>query len=675
MFVVLRLLVLLSIALVTQSHAWAQTTPGVDAAAGDVEAVFSLLGRRLALMPEVAAAKWHAKLPVFDAAREASVLEETAAKAREFGIEPGSARALISLQMELARAVQELHIARWSPAHPPERAPRDLKGVLRPELDQLGLDLLRALSLALPAMMEPDFSKRLTARAEALLSAQGLPRARAGALLSALSELRPAADARLQRIRASGVLRVGTTFDYAPFSLEQGGQPKGVDIELAQALAQELGVTLRLVRTSWPTLMSDYARDAFDLAASGISVTPERARVATFSVHYYKGGKTPLARCDAKARFGTLMAIDKPEVRVVVNPGGTNEQFVRSALHAAQIQVFPDNRTIFDELVQKRADVMITDDVEAELQQRQRPALCRTTRALLTKADKAWLVQADPSLRRFVDAWLARRVKSGAVARALESALRSASVEATRATPVAPAAPVAAAATVALPPLSLRALAPNVYLHRSHKDVTGFGVVGANGLLVTAKQEALLIDTAYSPEDTALLYQRAQDELHATVRALVVTHAHDDRVAGIDVLRQHQVPSYGLALTQQRAREGKKPVPQHGLPAESAQTLAHVRVETFFPGHGHAPDNLVVYLPDLGVLFGGCMVRAATDGLGFLGDADVSSWRSAIQRVIERFPAARLVVPGHGEPGGRELLTHTRELLDAKLQAKPDASR
>jgi cyclohexadienyl dehydratase len=398
--------------------------PALDGAERDLDPLFALLGQRLALMPEVAAAKWHDHLPVADPAREEALLEATAQRARELGIEPDSTRTLLALQMSLARALQERLFERWSRAEKAPAPTRALKTELRPELDRLGEALLRALVRALPVLPLPETAAMLEQRTAALLSTHGLARDQAAPLARALAGLCGLPEARLTRIRAAGLLRVGTTFDYAPFSSEQSGAPRGIDIELAQGFARALGVELRLVRTSWPTLLADYARDAFDLAASGISVTPERARVARFSIPYHAGGKTPIARCEARARFDTLAEIDSPDVRVIVNPGGTNEQYVRGALQRAQILLFPDNRAIFGELVARRADVMITDDIEATLQARRNPALCRTMRGLLTKADKAWLVQADAALLAEVDGWLGKQLRSGAVARALARQMR-----------------------------------------------------------------------------------------------------------------------------------------------------------------------------------------------------------------------------------------------------------
>jgi len=146
------------------------------------------------------------------------------------------------------------------------------------------------------------------------------------ALLTAA--LAPAQAGQLDDIDARGVLRVGSTGDYKPFSyLPAGGDFIGMDVELAGELARALGVRLQLVPTSWPTLMADLGADRFDLAVSGVSVTAERQRQALFSVPYLHDGKTPITRCDSIARFQTLAQINRPEVRLIVNPGGTNERF------------------------------------------------------------------------------------------------------------------------------------------------------------------------------------------------------------------------------------------------------------------------------------------------------------------------------------------------------------
>ena len=250
-------------------------------------------------------------------------------------------------------------------------------------------------------------------------AASVLPAARAADTPTATA---PAAASRLDDILARGVLRVGTTGDYKPFSYRVGnGEFIGLDIALAADLAKSLGVTLQLVPTTWGALMSDLGDDRFDLAMGGVSVSLERQKKAWFSLPYLRDGKTPIARCEDARKYQTLADIDRPDVRLIVNPGGTNERFARAQAPHATLTVFPDNVAIFDRIAAGEADVMITDAVEARLQQRLHPKLCAIhPEAPFDFSEKAVLLPRDPALKAYVDQWLHQALESGSFARANE---------------------------------------------------------------------------------------------------------------------------------------------------------------------------------------------------------------------------------------------------------------
>ncbi|RZT11136.1 chorismate mutase, putative [Duganella sp. CF402] len=239
-----------------------------------------------------------------------------------------------------------------------------------------------------------------------------------GALLAALPA---SAQTRLDDIHARGVLRVGSTGDYKPFSYRTGAEFIGLDVELAGELAQAMGVKLVIVPTSWPTLMSDFNAGQFDIALSGVSVTAERQKQAYFSVSYLRDGKTPITRCGNEARFQTLEQINQPGVRLIVNPGGTNERFARSYAPQAQLTVYPDNVSIFGQIVAGAADLMITDAIETRLQQRLHPQLCAVhPERPFDSAEKAILLPRDDAFKAYVDQWLGQRLANGSVRKQLE---------------------------------------------------------------------------------------------------------------------------------------------------------------------------------------------------------------------------------------------------------------
>ena len=232
----------------------------------------------------------------------------------------------------------------------------------------------------------------------------------------------PTPASRLDEILARGVLRVGTTGDYKPFTYRVGnGDFIGLDVALAGDLAKSLGVKLQLVPTTWGAMLADLGDDRFDLAMGGVSVSLERQKRAWFSIPYLRDGKTPIARCEDARKYQTLADIDRPEVRLIVNPGGTNERFARAQATRATLEVYPDNVTIFDRIVAGEADVMITDAIEARLQQRLHPKLCAIhPEAPFDFSEKAVLLPRDVALKAYVDQWLHQAIESGAFARADE---------------------------------------------------------------------------------------------------------------------------------------------------------------------------------------------------------------------------------------------------------------
>ena len=214
--------------------------------------------------------------------------------------------------------------------------------------------------------------------------------------------------AGLQHVLESGAVRVCSTGDYRPFThRDAAGDWSGLDIDMAHDMAARLGVRLDLVPTTWANLVGDLDTKC-DVAMGGISITLKRAKQALYSAPYLRDGKAAIVRCADASRFQALGDIDRPGVRVVVNPGGTNADFDRERLHDAQIVTYPNNTTIFGQLTANAADVMITDASEIRWEARQDPQLCGVSlERPFTSEQKAYLVSRSASdLQQWINQWL-----------------------------------------------------------------------------------------------------------------------------------------------------------------------------------------------------------------------------------------------------------------------------
>lgn len=216
------------------------------------------------------------------------------------------------------------------------------------------------------------------------------------------------------------------------------------------------------------------------------------------------------------------------------------------------------------------------------------------------------------------------------------------------------------------PDLSVQELAPGVWLHTSWADVPGFGRVPANGLVVASEGEAAMIDTPWNDAITARLMDWMSSSLGVRTTTVIPTHAHNDNLGGLAEAHRHGARSIAMEATRELARTTGKPVPLQGFVGLTTVPIGTRKLELRFPGGGHTRDNIVVWVPDAGLLFGGCLVKSAgATGLGYTGEADLPAWPTTIRTVADLYPSARIVVPGHGAPGGPELLTHTLDLLRA----------
>jgi metallo-beta-lactamase class B len=220
------------------------------------------------------------------------------------------------------------------------------------------------------------------------------------------------------------------------------------------------------------------------------------------------------------------------------------------------------------------------------------------------------------------------------------------------------------AQSVPLPPLTVTKIDDRIYVHTSHQ-VYGGSPFPSNGLVIKTDRGIVIIDTAWGPDQTRQLLHWVETNLHEPVRLCISTHFHDDRIGGTAVLRRAGVRVISTPLTAQKAATLGVEQPEGLLPNDTTITIGNVPIRCYFPGEGHSPDNIVVWLPDQRILFGGCLVKSvAAFGLGNLADANLKEWAHSIRNVQRQFSTSRIVVPGHQAWDDPNALVHTLQLLE-----------
>ncbi len=211
--------------------------------------------------------------------------------------------------------------------------------------------------------------------------------------------------------------------------------------------------------------------------------------------------------------------------------------------------------------------------------------------------------------------------------------------------------------------IKIESLTNNVFIHISYLNIPNYGNFPCNGMIYRNGKKIMVFDTPTTGEATQELLSWIDRNLSGRVVAVVVNHFHNDCLGGLDVFHLRNIMSYANNATIRLAEENHETVPKAGFESLQELVLGNKKVINQFFGEGHTTDNIVSYLPEEKILFGGCLIKEMQAGKGNLADANVDEWPATVRRIKAKYPDIRFVIPGHGKPGGMELLDYTIELF------------
>ncbi|MGE0077898.1 MAG: subclass B1 metallo-beta-lactamase [Bacteroidales bacterium] len=211
--------------------------------------------------------------------------------------------------------------------------------------------------------------------------------------------------------------------------------------------------------------------------------------------------------------------------------------------------------------------------------------------------------------------------------------------------------------------ITLVKISDNTFVHITYTNDPKFGRFPSNGLIITNNNEAFLFDTPFTNEQTKELLDFITNSLKLKVIGFAPNHWHKDCVGGLEYLKSIGVKTYANQLTIDILKEKGLPYPEVGFKDSIQLFIGDKEILCYYLGAAHSTDNIVVWIPSEQVLFAGCMVKSIdAKNLGNTVDGDLKDYPTTIQNMLDKFPDAKIVIPGHGNFGGIELLTHTKAL-------------
>lgn len=166
----------------------------------------------------------------------------------------------------------------------------------------------------------------------------------------------------VHRIVASGQLRVGVSGVQPPLNMKsRAGGLIGLDVDLAEALAEAMDLELVVVERPFADLLPALERGELDLVISSLTITPARNAQVAFAGPYLISGATVLTREKLVAELDDQDALDSPERTWGVRAGSTGEALVRDALPTAKRVAVDDVTTLIPRVLSGEIDGLISD--------------------------------------------------------------------------------------------------------------------------------------------------------------------------------------------------------------------------------------------------------------------------------------------------------------------------
>jgi polar amino acid transport system substrate-binding protein len=183
--------------------------------------------------------------------------------------------------------------------------------------------------------------------------------------------VRPRNDNTLAAIRNAGIIRIGMDPSFPPFAALKENQHSGLDVDLANAIAAQMGVKVQIVDMGFDGLYYGLQSHQADALISALPFDPVQAGNVIYTRPYLNAGQVLVSR-DGR----TIEAMEGQHIAVEYGSGGDESaRLWERRLHALNITRFPDPNSALDAVEHGEADGAIVDAISARLYEDKHPDL------------------------------------------------------------------------------------------------------------------------------------------------------------------------------------------------------------------------------------------------------------------------------------------------------------
>jgi metallo-beta-lactamase class B len=187
--------------------------------------------------------------------------------------------------------------------------------------------------------------------------------------------------------------------------------------------------------------------------------------------------------------------------------------------------------------------------------------------------------------------------------------------------------------------------------------------VPANGMYVVTNHGVIMIDSPWDTTQFQPLLDSIKLRHNKDVVVCIATHFHEDRTGGLEYYTQQGIKTFTTIKTDALSSQRGMKRARFLIDKDTVIHVGQYSFQTFYPGKGHAPDNIVIWFEKEKVLYGGCLIKSVEDDtLGNLSDASINDYAATIRNVQRKCRRPKYVIPGHSDWTNTRSLQHTLEM-------------